>query len=72
MTDAQAMVAKTRTVKRRKAEPAAAAASNVPADPVVALQDRTWGIAEEWAQLGWPWMERILKGAVVLTKPGGQ
>jgi len=32
------------------------------------LRDRTWGIAEEWAALGWPWMERLLKGAIALSK----
>ena len=35
---------------------------------VTHLQDRTWSIAEEWAQFGWPWMSQLLKGAVALTK----
>jgi hypothetical protein len=41
-----------------------------PAEPdaLVLLRDRTWALAEEWAQLGWPWMERVLKGAVALSK----
>jgi len=41
-----------------------------PTEPDVlgALRDRTWVLAEEWAQLGWPWMERLLKGAVALSK----
>ena len=35
---------------------------------VTYLQDKTWSIAEEWAQQGWPWMSQLLKGAVALSK----
>jgi hypothetical protein len=64
----QAMVAASRTIKSRKAAPAAAAPSNVPADPLVALRDRTWGLAAEWEQMGWPWMAALIRGATVLSK----
>jgi hypothetical protein len=38
------------------------------ADALATLRDRTWRLAEEWGQLGWPWMERLLKGAIALSK----
>lgn len=69
MNDQQAMVSKTRTIKQRAEMPAAAAPSAGAEDtPLSNLRDRTWGLAEEWAQLGWPWMERLIKGATALTK----
>ena len=39
-----------------------------PPDALGGLRDRTWALAEEWGQLGWPWMERLLKGAIALSK----
>lgn len=38
------------------------------ADPVAALRDRTWALAEQWEQLGWPWLAAAIKGAVALGK----
>jgi hypothetical protein len=57
-----------RTVKQRKRTPVAAAPSNVPADPVAALRDRTWGLAEEFEHLGYPWLAAAIKGAIALSK----
>lgn len=69
MNDQQAMTAKSRTIKRRKDMPEVAGASFGAEDTALSnLRDRTWGVAEEWAARGWPWMERVLKGAVAMSK----
>jgi hypothetical protein len=37
-------------------------------DPVVALRDETWALANRWADLGWPWVSQSMKGLVALSK----
>lgn len=57
-----------RSVVQRKEMPQVDAASNVPADPLQALRDRTWGTAAEWEAAGYPWLAAVLKGAIALSK----
>jgi hypothetical protein len=69
--------------KQKKTPPrAAASTAPVPAGPMPLgsahanansatlenLRDRTWSLAEEWAQQGWPWLSQVLKGATALGK----
>jgi hypothetical protein len=52
---------------KRKLAPEVAAVT-IPTTAVDALRDRTWAIAGEWADAGWPWMSTLIKGAVALSK----
>jgi hypothetical protein len=66
-TERGKMHAATVSIRQRALAPEAAPVLP-PLPSVDNLRDRLWVLAEEWGAQGWPWMERLLKGATALSK----